>query len=65
MKRFYILLILILLGLAALLYFFRLQAGTYLFTRILEQAGAEHVELEIATISGKEIAFSRADCTIQ
>ncbi len=49
---------------AALLYFFRLQTGSYLLTRFLQQAGAEDIRLELTALNSNKIIFSRADCSM-
>jgi len=65
MKRFCILSICAFFGLTALLFVFRLQAGNYLFTRILQQAGANNIKIALARVTGKEIVFTRVDCTLK
>ncbi len=64
MKRFFTLSIFALTVMTALLFFFRLQAGSYLFTRILQGAGAKDIQLKLSDLNSNELIFSRVDCTI-
>ncbi len=64
MKRFFTLILLILLALAALLYIFRLQAGNFLLPGLLARAGAKDIQLELSDLNSTTIVFSRADWTI-
>jgi len=48
----------------AVLFFFRLQVATVLFTRILEHTGAEDIQLELTLISSKEVVIAHAGFTL-
>lgn len=64
MKRTIYFFLFVLLVIVTVLFFFRLPIAAFLFTKVLEQAGAENIQFELAEISSKEIVISQAGCTL-